>query len=60
MRLFNSFQLVGLFAGTPFLLAWLSTATFPYAAAAFWTAIAAYVIQFGIMWGCSYTAMEKW
>jgi len=59
MRAFNSFQLVSLFAGTPFLLAWVATATFPYAPAAFWAVIVAYVIQFGFLWYSVWESMEK-
>jgi hypothetical protein len=47
LRVFNAFQLVCVFSGLPFLISWLATTPFPYAEAAFWAAIAVYVITFG-------------
>jgi hypothetical protein len=46
-RVFNAFQLTALFAACPYLIYWLSTGPFPYSGAAFWTAIATYVVGFG-------------
>lgn len=45
-QVFNAFQLVALFAGLPFLIGWLGKTPFPYAEAAFWTAICVYVLLF--------------
>jgi hypothetical protein len=59
VRLFNSMQITGLFAGFPFLLSWISDATFRYSGAAFWAALAAYVVSFFIMWACVYDASRK-
>lgn len=50
MRLFNSFQFVAIFAAMPFLVAYLFDATFRFAGAAFWAALAVYVIQAIITW----------
>ena len=49
LRAFNSFQLVGLFAGMPYLLSWLNTNPFPWSPAAFWTAIVAYLVLFVVL-----------
>jgi len=46
-RVFNAFQLTALFTACPYLIYWLSTNPFPYAGAAFWTAICTYVVAFG-------------
>ena len=59
MRLFNSFQITGLFAGFPFLLAWVADADFKYAGAAFWAALAAYLVSFIIMWRSVYDSSRK-
>lgn len=49
LRAFNSFQLVGLFAGVPYLISWLNTNPFPWSPAAFWTAIVAYIVLFVVL-----------
>lgn len=49
IRAFNAFQLVTLFAAMPYILGWLSSSPFPYAAGAFWVAIVVYVVLFGVM-----------
>ena len=45
-RVFNAFQLVTLFAALPFGIGWLHGNPFPYSTAAFYTAIAVYLILF--------------
>ncbi len=47
MKVFNAIQLVILFMCLPFLIAWLHTATFPFAGAAFWAAICGDVVMIG-------------
>lgn len=46
IRAFNALQLVSLFAAMPFLISWLHGNPFPYSTAAFYTAIAVYLILF--------------
>jgi hypothetical protein len=49
IRAFNSFQLVTLFAATPFIVEWLDEETFTLARAGFWLAIAVYLVLFVTM-----------
>ncbi len=49
IRAFNAFQLVTLFAAMPYILGWLGSSPFPYAAGAFWTAIVVYIVLFIVM-----------
>lgn len=49
MKEFNAFQMVCCFAGAPFLIQWLSTASFAGAMAAFWVAVVAYIVGFFAM-----------
>ena len=49
LRAFNSFQLVSLFAGLPYLIAWLNSNPFPWSAAGFYTAIVAYIVLFIVL-----------
>lgn len=59
MRIFNSFQLVAIFIGWPFLTNWLSTATFAGAAAVFYAACALYVIWIGFAVAAVYEFIGK-
>lgn len=59
MRAFNSFQIVALFSGLPFLISWLSEATFRYHTAAFWTTIAIYFIGACCMTVAVYDSMRE-
>lgn len=59
MRLFNSLQLVGLFAGWPYLLNWLSTNPFPHASIAFWTSCVFYLIGGCVMVAAVHHSMDK-
>lgn len=59
MRQFNSFQIVALFAGMPFLVGWLSEASFPWAVAAFWGASVGYLVLFGFLWHLVYEGVGK-
>ena len=43
---FNAFQIVALFAALPFIIHWLSSASFWSAQAAFWVALVVYLIAF--------------
>lgn len=58
-RLFNSVQLVGLFAGMPYLISWLSTNPFPAAPLAYYTTCVGYVVIGIIMTICVFTSVEK-
>ncbi len=49
LRVFNSFQLVGLFAGMPYLVSWLNTNPFPWSPAALWTAVVVYIVLFIVL-----------
>lgn len=60
MKIFFSAQIAAGFLATPFLIGWLSQATFPYAGAAFWAAILAAVVEYGLVTAAIYTATEKW
>lgn len=59
MRLFNSFQIVGLFVGWPFLVSWLAEAQFRGASVAFFSACALYVAAFFAMVFCVYESLEN-
>lgn len=58
-RLFNSIQLVGLFAGMPYLISWLSTNPFPAAPIAYYTACTAYVVIGIIVTVCVFNSVDK-
>lgn len=60
LKLFNSFQIVSLFASYPFLLMWLSKATFYASTAAFWIAAVIYFIFFCLMVGAVIAAIDEW
>lgn len=60
MRLFNSLQIVGFYAGAPWLLGYLFRQTFPFHTAACVAAVVLYGIFSLMMVGCVYTAAEKW
>lgn len=59
MKTFNSFQIVAAFLGWPFLIQFLSTATFRGNTVAFYAACAIYVLAFFFMVGCVRLAMNK-
>ena len=59
MRLFNSFQITAAFVAWPFLINYLSDATFRWAGVAFYAACGLYVVAFGAMVACVYVAVEK-
>ena len=54
MRVFNSLQITAAFVAWPFLIAWISDASFRGADVAFYAAIALYLIAFGAMVACVY------
>ena len=58
MRVFNTFQIVGAFTAWPWLIGWLSEATFKGATAAFYAAIVAYIVAFCFMCFCVYDKTE--
>lgn len=62
MRLFNSFQIVAAFVTWPYLINWLTDASFRGASVAFYSACALYVVAFCAMIGCVYETAEskKW
>lgn len=62
MRLFNSFQVVAAFVAWPYLINWLTEASFRGANVAFYSACALYVVAFFSMIGCVYYTAEnnKW
>ena len=60
MKVFFSAQIAGLFLATPFLISWLSRATFPYAPAAFWGAIIGAGVEYVLVTAAIYTATKKW
>lgn len=49
IRLFNAFQLVCLFAAGPFGIDYLYHGPFAYAMVAFWVALVAYLVLFGVV-----------
>ncbi len=59
MRLFNAFQITGIFAGFPFFISWLDQQTFRLAGVGVWTAIAIYIIAFGFNIYAWYEALES-
>lgn len=59
MKAFNSIQLVAFFAGTPFLISWLSEATFKFSSAAMWGASLGYVALFLFIWAAVYHGIDK-
>lgn len=58
LRAFNSFQIVAAFVAWPFLISYLSGATFQGAGAAFYGACALYVVAFGVMVACVANTLE--
>lgn len=60
MKLFNSFQLVIMYAALPFVISWLDGAGFRWAGAAFWSTIVIYIVASGFMVGAVYKAFEDW
>jgi hypothetical protein len=59
LKIFNSFQIVAAFVAWPFLISYLSGATFQGATAAFYAACALYVIAFAAMVACVTTSIDK-
>ena len=59
MRTFNAFQIVAAFLGWPFLIQYLSDATFRGNSVAFYASAAFYVVAFFYMVGCVRSVMEK-
>lgn len=59
MAVFNAFQVVAAFVAWPFLVSYLSDATFRGASVAFYAACAFYVVAFFAMVGCVVTTIEK-
>lgn len=60
MKLFNAFQVTAAFVAWPFLVSWISDATFRGAAVAFYAACALYVVAFGAMVACVYHSIDTW
>lgn len=60
MKLFNSFQIVAAFVAWPFLISWLTDATFRGAQVAFYAACALYVVAFFAMVACVLNSIDKW
>ena len=59
MRLFNAFQIVAAFVAWPFLIHWLSDASFRGAPVAFYASCALYVVAFFVMVGCVYDSIDN-
>lgn len=59
MRIFNSFQLVAIFIGWPFLISWLHSATFSFSQVAFYGAAALYVVMVGFAVGMAHEFIGK-
>jgi len=59
MRLFNSCQIVALFAGAPYFISWLSVATFPGQTAAFWGSLGGYVFLCWFMVALVYSGIKE-
>jgi hypothetical protein len=59
MIAFNAFQIVAAFVAWPFLVAWLSDATFKGAGVAFFAACALYVVAFAFMVSSVYSTMRN-
>ena len=59
MRMFNSIQIVVMFALWPFLMGLVHDATFIAHGTAFWVMGVAYIIGFFCMIGCVYEGIEK-
>lgn len=59
LKFFNSLQIVSVFAAGPYIIQWLSTATFPAHTAAFWTGIIGYVAMFALMIGCVFSSITR-
>jgi glucan phosphoethanolaminetransferase (alkaline phosphatase superfamily) len=61
MKLFNSFQIVGVYAAAPFGIGWLAQnpTAFPQATAAFWAALALYVLATFCLTFSVYDTMRK-
>lgn len=59
LKMFNSLQIVAVFVAWPFLIGWLSNATFQGAFVAFLTACVLYLLGFFAIVGCVYAAIER-
>lgn len=59
LKAFNSLQITGLFAASPWLLGLLRVAEFSWAGVAFWIGLVVYLLFFVLMTGAVYTAIEK-
>ena len=58
--IFNSFQIVLLFACAPFIIQYVNTAEFSGHAILFWTLLVGYLVGFWAMCACVYkTALDK-
>lgn len=59
-RVFNAFQMICVFAALPFVISWLSTNPFPYAQAAFWSAIGVYGVMGIGLTAATASAIKNW
>lgn len=59
-RAFNAFQMICVFASLPFVISWLSTNPFPYAQAAFWSAIGVYGVMGIGLTAATASAIKNW
>ena len=61
LRAFNSFQIVSMFAGMPFIVGWLHGEPFAYSGALMWAAVVAYVVMFiGLIACVAYSIGRNW
>jgi hypothetical protein len=60
VKVFNSFQIVAAFVAWPFLISWLTDATFRGSQVAFYAACALYVVAFFGMVCCVVNTIDKW
>lgn len=58
MRLFNSMQITAAFVAWPFLISWLSDATFRGAEVALYAACALYIVGFFAMTAAVYKSLD--
>ena len=60
MRLFNSLQIVALYAAGPSIIGWLFTDPFKYSNILCWVGVVVYLIMTWLMVAAVFTASEKW
>lgn len=60
MRLFNSLQVVAMYAGGPWVIGWLFNDPFIYSNVAAWLSTILYAIFSVLMVGAVYVASERW